>query len=76
MLLGTIINLYVAFLRSVPQPNPFSELCRQFLRPHGLVFALSAVRPNIERCVPFKSMSNQLNLPQVNSNQSVETCQR
>ena len=31
------------------------------------------VGPYIERCVPFQIMSNQLNLPQVYSNQVVET---
>jgi hypothetical protein len=30
----------VPFPRSVPQHNPVSELYGQFLRPHGLVFAL------------------------------------
>ena len=37
--------------------------------------ALSTVGPYIERCVPFQIMSNQLNLPQVDSNQVVETSQ-
>jgi hypothetical protein len=31
--------------------------------------ALSTVGPYIDRCVPFPIMSNQLNLPQVDSNQ-------
>jgi hypothetical protein len=31
----------VPFPRSVPRHNPVSELYRQFLRPHGLVFALT-----------------------------------
>jgi hypothetical protein len=31
--------------------------------------ALSNVGPYIDRCVPFQIMSNQLNLPQVDSNQ-------
>ena len=35
--------------------------------------ALSTVGPYIDRCVPFQIMSNQLNLPQVDSNQLVET---
>ena len=35
--------------------------------------ALSTVGPYIDRCVPFQIMSNQLNLPQVDSNQVVET---
>ena len=30
----------VAFSRSVSRHNPVSDLCRQYLRPHGLVFAL------------------------------------
>ena len=29
--------------------------------------------PYIDRCVPFQIMSNQLNLPQVDSNQVLET---
>jgi hypothetical protein len=37
--------------------------------------ALSTVGPYIDRCVPFQIMSNQLNLPQVDSNQVVETAQ-
>ena len=31
--------------------------------------------PYIDRCVPFQIMSNQLNLPQVDSKQVVETSQ-
>ena len=50
-------NYFVALPRSVPQHNPVSELCRQFLRPHCLVFALSCEA----WCVPFKIISNQLN---------------
>ena len=34
---------FVAFPRSVPRHNPVFELCRQFLRPHGLVFALICI---------------------------------
>ena len=34
-------HFLVPFPRSVPQHNPVSELYRQFLRPHGLVFALT-----------------------------------
>ena len=34
-------NVLVPFPRSVPRHNPVSELYRQFLRPHGLVFALT-----------------------------------
>jgi hypothetical protein len=37
--------------------------------------ALSTVGPYIDRCVPFQIMSNQLNIPQVDSNQVVETSQ-
>ena len=36
-------NLLVPFPRSVPRHNPFSELYAQFLRPHGLVFALTCI---------------------------------
>jgi hypothetical protein len=45
----------------------------QFPSPHGLVFALLAMVPYIDRCVPFQIMSNQLNTPQLDSNQVVET---
>jgi hypothetical protein len=62
----------VPFPRSVPQHNPVSELYGQFLQLHGLVFALSNVGPYIDRCVSFQITSNQLNLPQVDSNQVVE----
>ena len=34
-------HLLVPFPRSVPQHNPVPELYGQFLRPHGLVFALT-----------------------------------
>ena len=56
--------------------NPVSELYRQFLQPHDLVFALTftvncgALHRQV--CA-FPKMSNQLNLPQVDSNQVVET---
>ena len=67
----------VPFPRSVARHNSVSELYGQFLRPHGLLFllchALSTVGPYIDRCVPFQIMSNQFNLPQVDSNQVVET---
>jgi hypothetical protein len=36
---------------------------------------VSAVGPYIDRVVPFQIMSNQLNLPQVEANQVVETSQ-
>jgi hypothetical protein len=66
----------VPFPRSVPQHNPVSELYVHFLQPHGLVFAfshaLSTVGPYIDRCLYFQIMSNQLNLPQVDSNQVVK----
>jgi hypothetical protein len=56
----------VLFPRSVPRHNPVSELYGQFLQPHGLVNVPFA---------HFQIMSNQLNLPQVDSNQVVETSQ-
>ena len=34
-------HVWVPFPRSVPRHNPVSELYGQFLRPHGLVFALT-----------------------------------
>jgi hypothetical protein len=37
--------------------------------------ALSTAGPDIDRCVPFQIMSNQLNLPPVDSNQVVEKSQ-
>jgi hypothetical protein len=52
--------------------------CRLFFLPFPrllLWHALSTVGPYIDRCVPFQIMSNQLNLPQVDSNQVVETSQ-
>ena len=70
---------FAAFPRShflQPQCNPASELCRQFLRPHGLVLGLSAVRPYIDRYVTFQIMFNPLNLKQVDSTEGVETSQR
>ncbi len=39
----------------------------------SLRYALSAVSPFVERRVPFQIMSTQFNLPQVDSNQGVET---
>ena len=47
------------------------ELMAWFLLWH----ALSTVEPYIDRCVPFQIMSNQLNLPQVDSNEVVEASQ-
>ena len=72
VLLGTFKQqiFFLAF-PSVSQPNPVSELCRQFLWSH----ASSTVRTYIDRCVPFQIMSSQFNLPQVNSNQGLEKSQ-
>ena len=65
-------NVFVPFPRSVPRHNPVSELYGQLLLPHGLVFALTCTvncgTLYIDRFVPFKVMSNQLNLPKVDSN--------
>uniref|UniRef100_A0A8C7JNB5 P2X purinoceptor n=1 Tax=Oncorhynchus kisutch TaxID=8019 RepID=A0A8C7JNB5_ONCKI len=76
---GHCRNVLVPFPRSVPQHKPVSELYRHFLRPRGLVFALTCTVNcgtfYIDRCVAFQIMSNQLNLPQVDSNQVVETSQ-
>ena len=54
--------LLVHFPRSVPWHNPVSEL-----------YALSTVGPYIDSCVPFQIMSNQFNLPQVDTSQVIET---
>ena len=59
-------NVLVPFPRSVPLHNPVSEL-------YG--HALSIMGPYIDRCVLLQIMSNQLNLPQMDSNQVVETSQ-
>ena len=49
----------------VPWHNPVSEPYRQFLQPHGLVFALTCTINcgTIDRCVPFQIISNQFTLP-------------
>ena len=47
------------------------DLMASFLLGH----ALSTMGPYIDRCVPFQIMSNQLNLPQVDSNLVLETSQ-
>ena len=46
----------------------FFDLTAWFLLWH----ALSTVGPYIDRCVPFQIMSNQLNLPQVDSNRHLK----
>ena len=67
-------NVWVPFLRSVPWHNPVSELYGQLLQPHGLVFVLTWIinAGTLYRHVPFQIMFNQLNVPQVDSNQVVE----
>ena len=67
------INVLGHFPRSVPWHNPVSELYGQFLRPHGFVFALTCT---VNCGTLYRIMSNQLNLPQVDSNQVEETSQR
>ena len=64
----------VPFPRSVPRHNPALELYGQFLRPHGLVIAITCMTINREVCA-YPNHVNQLNLPQVDSNQVVETSQ-
>ena len=71
-------HFLVPFPRSVPRHNPVSELYGQFLRPHGLVISLTCTvncGTLYRQCVPFQIISNQLNLPQVDFNQVVETSQ-
>ena len=41
-----------------------------------LWYVLSAVRPYMDRCVPFQIMFSQLNWPYVDFNKGEETCQR
>jgi hypothetical protein len=69
----------VPFPRFVPWHSPVSELYGQVLQPHGLVFALTCTvncGPLYRQvCVPFQIMPNQFNLPQLDSNQVVETSQ-
>ena len=65
-------QLLAPFPRSVHRHNPISELYGQFLRPHNLFFLLiytvnCGTLQYIDRCVPFQIMSNQLNLPPVDS---------
>ena len=61
-------NVLVPFPRDTD--NPF-DCMAWFLLWH----ALSTVGSYIDSCVPFQIMSNQLNLPQGDSNQFVETSQ-
>ncbi len=81
------IGLLVTSLTKALLPRSFS-LARQpalailstdnsidFMAWFVLWHALLTVGPYIDRCVPFQIMSNQLNLPQVDSNQVVETSQ-
>ena len=66
-------NFSVVFPRSVPRYNPVSEVHRQFLGLHVLVCALTCTVTTFYRNVIFQIMTNQLNLPQVDCNQVVET---
>ena len=74
-----VSRFLVPFPRSVPQHSPVFEFYGQFLRPHGLDFALTCTVNcgTLYRHVsmPFQIMSNQLNLPEVDSNEVVETSQ-
>lgn len=62
---------------SVPRYNPISEVCTQFLGLHGLVCTLTCTDNSQtlyrQVCAFFQIMSDQLNLPQVDSNQVAET---
>jgi hypothetical protein len=69
-------DILVPFPRSVPRHNPVSELYGQFLQPHGLVFALTCTVNCGTLYRQVCVFSNQLNLPQVDSSQVVETSQR
>jgi hypothetical protein len=63
----------VPFPRSVPRHHPVSELYGQFTWPHGLVFALTCAVNCGTLYRQVYLFPNQLNLPQVDSNQAVET---
>jgi hypothetical protein len=64
-------DLCLDLILSGSSTDNFFDLIAWFL----LWLALSTVGPYIDRCVPFPIMSNQLNLPLVDSNQVVETSQ-
>jgi hypothetical protein len=70
---GVIRDLQCCNVLDLCLDNPVSELYGQFHRPHGLVFARTCTANcgTLNRCAPFQLMSNQLNLPQVDSNQVV-----
>ncbi len=72
--LGDFLQVLRVFSRVFTEERieSVSELMAWFL----LSYAFSAVRSFIERRVPFQIMSNQLYLPQVDSNQGEETSQR
>ena len=63
--------------RSVPWYNPVLEVYTQFLGLHGLVCTLTCTVNSQtlykQMCAFFQIMSDQLNLPQVDSGQVVET---
>ena len=60
-------NVLTLFPRSVPRQISTDNSWLGFLLWH----ALWTVGPYIDRCVPFKIMSNQFNLPRVDSNQVI-----
>ena len=65
-------HVLVTFPRSVPRHNPVSELYRQCLQPHGLVFAVTCTVNcgtlcTLYRCMPFQILPNKCNLPQVDA---------
>jgi hypothetical protein len=68
--LGTF-NASEMFWYPSPDTDNSFDLIARFL----LGYALSTVGPYVDCCVPFQIMSNQLNIPQVDSNQVVETSQ-
>ena len=67
-------NCFIPFPRSIPPHNSISEFCRQFLGLHGRVSALMHCQL-WDNWTIVKIMSNQLNWPQVYSNQVGETYQ-
>ena len=78
--LGTFnaVPFLVPFPRSVPRHNPVSVLYRQFLCPHGLVFALTCTvnyGTLYRQLCAFPNHVQSITFTQVDSKQVVETSQ-
>ena len=64
-------DLCLDTILSLSSSDNYFDFMAWFLLKH----ALSTVGPGIDRCVPFQIISNQFNLPQVDSSQVVEKSQ-